>query len=68
MVVRFHFAFELVCNFVYSLGFVIENYYYMMLGDVLYAFVRFMYMVRKDLVDRKDLLDRCFSYCDDDFY
>ena len=61
----FHFAFELVDNFVFSLGFVIENYYYMGLGDVLFAFVRFVYMFRKDLVDIKDLVDRCFTYCDD---
>ena len=65
MVVGFHFAFELVDNLRYSLGFVIENFY-MRLSDVLFAFVRFVYMVRKDVLDRKDLVDRCSSYCDDD--
>ena len=65
MVVEFQFAFELVGNFVYSLGFVIKNYY-IRLGNVLFAFVRFVYMVRKDLVDRTDLVDRCSCYCDDD--
>ena len=56
---EFPFAFELFGNFVYSLGFVIENNY-MRLGDVLFAFVRFVYMVRKDLVDQFS------SYGDDD--
>ena len=65
MVVGFHFAFELVDNFVYSQGFVIENDY-MRLGDVLFAFVRFVYMVRKEVLDRKNLVDRCSNYCDDD--
>ena len=64
----FLFAFELVSNFVVSLGFVIEIYYYMTLGDVLLAFVRFVYMVRNNLVDRKDLVHRCSSYCYDDLY
>ena len=40
--------------------------YYMRLGDVLFAFVRFVYMVQKDLVDKMDLVDRCSNYCDDD--
>ena len=43
-VVKFHFAFELVGSFVYSLGFVIESYY-IRLVDVLFAFVHFVYMV-----------------------
>ena len=37
MVVEFHFAFELVNNFVHLLGFVIENYYYLRMGDVLFV-------------------------------
>ena len=65
MAADFHFAFELVGNFVYSLGFVIEIYY-MRLGDALFAFVRFVYIVRKYLVDRMDLVDRCSTFCDDD--
>ena len=40
----FHFAFDLVDIFVYSLGFVTENYS-MRLGEVLFDFVRFVYMV-----------------------
>ena len=59
MLVDFHFAFELIGNSVYSLGFVIENYC-MMLCDVLFAFVRLVYKVRKDLVGQYS------SYCDDD--
>ena len=46
MVVKFYFAFELVDNCVYPLGFVIESYY-VRLGDVFFAFVRFVYMVQK---------------------
>ena len=42
MVEEIHFAFELVVNFVYSLGFVIEIYFYLRLGDVLFAFVCFV--------------------------
>ena len=38
----------------------------MRLGDVLLAFVRFEFMFRKDLVVKKDLVDRCSGYCDDD--
>ena len=66
MEVEFPLAFELVDSFVYSLGFANENYFYMRLGDVLFAFVRFVYMVRKDLVDGKDLVDRYSNYCDED--
>ena len=48
-----HFAFELVDNSVYVNDFVIESYYYIMLGYVLFVvFVRFVYLVRKDLVDK----------------
>ena len=65
MVVGFHFAFVLDGNFLYSLGFMIENYY-MRLDDALFAFVRFVYMVQKDLIDRMDLLYRCSGYSDDD--
>ena len=66
MEVELALAFELVDSFVYSLGFANENYFYMRLGDVLFAFVRFVYMVRKDLVDGKDLVDRYSNYCDED--
>ena len=62
---EFNFASELFGNLVYSRGFVIEICF-MWLGDVCFAFVRFVYMVRKDLVDSMDLVDRCSSYCDDD--
>ena len=65
MVVEFHFASELFGNLVYSLGFVIEICF-MRLSDVLFAFVRFVYKVQKDLVDSMDLVDRCSSYWDDD--
>ena len=60
MVVEIHFAVDLVGIFVYSLDFVIENYY-MRSGEVLLDFVRFVYMAQKDLVDRIDLVDRCSS-------
>ena len=63
MVVRFYCAFELVGNFVHLWDFEIENYYCMTLGDVLFVSVRFVYMVRKDLVDKKDLVDQCSNYC-----
>ena len=54
MVMGFHFPFELNNNFVYFLGFVIKIFYCMMLGyGLFFGFVRFVYMVQKDLVDRK---------------
>ena len=69
MVTGFHFAFEFVGNFLFLLGFVIENYFCMTLGYVLFVvFVRFVFMVRKDLVDRKNLVDQCSKYCCTDFY
>ena len=69
MVIGFHFAFGLIDNFMYLLGFVIESYFCMTLGYVLFVvFVRFVYMVRKDLVDRKDLADQCSNYCFADLY
>ena len=50
----FHFALELVGKFWFLLGFVIENCFCMTLGYVLFVvFVRFLYMVRKDLVDKR---------------
>ena len=53
LVIGFHFAFELVDNFVYLLSFVVESYCYMTLGYVLFVvFVRLVYLVRKDLVDK----------------
>ena len=54
MVKGFHFAFELVGDFVYLLGFVIESFNCMTLGYVLFVvFVRFMYMVQKSLLIEK---------------
>ena len=59
----------MVGNFVYLLGFGIESYYCMTLGYVLFVvFNRFVYMVRNNLVDRKDLIDQCSNYCFADLY
>ena len=53
MIMGFQFAFELVDNFVFLKDFVIEIYIYVTLGYVLFVvFVRFVYMVRKDLVGK----------------
>ena len=69
MVTVFHFAFELVDNFVYVQSFLIENFYCMTLAYVLFTvFVRFVYMVRKDLVDKKNLVDQCSNLCFADLY
>ena len=62
MVVGFHCAFELVDSFVYCLGFVFEAYYCMTLCDVLFVSVRFVYVVQKNLADKKDLVDQCSNY------
>ena len=57
MVIRFHFEIELNGNFVHLLYFVIESFYCMTLGYVMFVlFVRFVYMVQKDQVDRKNLI------------
>ena len=40
----------------------------MTLGDVLFVSVRFVYMVRKDLVGKKDLVDQCSNNCFAKFY
>ena len=63
IVVGFHCAFELVANFVYLLDFEIGNYYCMTLGDDLFVFVCFVYIVRKDLADKKSLVEQCSNYC-----
>ena len=52
----------------YLLDFLMENFYFMTLGDVLFVSVRFVYMVRKDLFDRKDLVDQCSNFCVADLY
>ena len=56
MVMRFHFAFALVDNFVFLEDFLSGNFYYMILSFVLeekfVLFVYFVYMVQKDLVDK----------------
>ena len=51
----FHFAFALVDNNQFLLGFVNENYYFEM-RDLVYvvAYVVLVYMVRKYLVDLRD--------------
>ena len=65
----FHFAFELVGNFVYLLCFVNESCYCLTLDDALFVmFVCFMYMVRKDMFDRKGLAGQYSNYCFADLY
>ena len=69
MVMRFLFVFELVGNFVLLMGFVVENYFCMTLGYVLFVvIVRFVCTISKDLVDRKDLVDQYSDYQFADLY